>query len=1058
MAERPRSQSVAQTRPPVGSQSRASRLLQKVSNFKDRIRLTSRKTKDDRDGSNPYPSQTHLFGGVKPYMSHPLLGLSGMTVEPFNPADQDGDDSSASHSPARSDFRRPSPIPLSGLPQTNPPATISEGFVHESQIGVAITTRENSIDGLPQTLNTIPRPSTSDQPSNATIPSHTTITAQTTAGVISSNSNENISPIDMPRSSSDPKEKVKPGTNSPSASLGRTLIRKLSRPRLKTKSSSNHLTPSPASSSPTPSTPGVIPRPAVITYSTSLPAVQNAPITPPPDLTRRGTAPRLVLPPANHRFSLTLTDGSSARLSPSVIFRPPPLPIMRLPPLPTINIQPADLPAGGNSRGRVGLRNMPELPRQGNDPEEDGDEDDIQEDGDEDEDLEDGDEGSGARNMGSSLSNYDDESFGRPSTSMSGSIDGGGLLPPSLSSRTKSHSRSSSYTENVLLSDIDISRIDLSFLDHPPPDIKGKGKARSDGEEEDDHGADTSRTPTSGSPHRDYFNHRTRSIDRHTRAHARKDSVSPARTPRASDSLRTMLPAPSHSPSPLDAPPRPGMYKRASRSMIDIHAIAKKEELEKMIRDDEEAVKVERRRSLVVRDGQRASLIIDKMELSTVPDEEEAVEGVSPENKLQNRFSKAPAYDSIPHPLRRRRSMPMYTEATTPPPYPSFAPFAHPMSASVKIQPRDDEGREHLPSYSNDIYVKTIIPRKMEFTAPGVQAKDRKWRRVMCVLEGTVLKIYRCPAGTTGVSAIGEWWEKKVGVGDVSQPAAGTSTIATSNSGASLVAEGVPKAGEQGRDVTELRVDPPTPVPTGSTFSTQQPSATRSRLNIAVQLLKPSRPHGRSQSDAPIPPPKSQSPRPSLSVPGPPHGSVSSSSSSRPSTATGRYPSTTPSSTSGNSMALSVPSSASSQQFSSESSPSSSPSRSQFRPGKGDLPDPDPTDLIKAYTMQNAESGLGNDYIKRKNVIRVRVEGEQFLLQAKDVAGVVEWIEALQASANIALDLDERLMPKGPLFPRRRRRRGVRRPVTDTTGPTRLSIDHVATVTNTPANTLASYE
>lgn len=45
--------------------------------------------------------------------------------------------------------------------------------------------------------------------------------------------------------------------------------------------------------------------------------------------------------------------------------------------------------------------------------------------------------------------------------------------------------------------------------------------------------------------------------------------------------------------------------------------------------------------------------------------------------------------------------------------------------------------------------------------------------------------------------------------------------------------------------------------------------------------------------------------------------------------------------------------------------------------------------------MQNAESGLGNDYIKRKNVIRVRVEGEQFLLQAKDVADVVAWIEVI---------------------------------------------------------------
>lgn len=73
--------------------------------------------------------------------------------------------------------------------------------------------------------------------------------------------------------------------------------------------------------------------------------------------------------------------------------------------------------------------------------------------------------------------------------------------------------------------------------------------------------------------------------------------------------------------------------------------------------------------------------------------------------------------------------------------------------------------------------------------------------------------------------------------------------------------------------------------------------------------------------------------------------------------------------------------------------------------------------------MQNAESGLGSDYTKRKNVIRVRMEGEQFLLQAQGIAEVVEWIEGFHAAANIALDLDERVMPKGPIFPRRRRRR-----------------------------------
>jgi hypothetical protein len=53
----------------------------------------------------------------------------------------------------------------------------------------------------------------------------------------------------------------------------------------------------------------------------------------------------------------------------------------------------------------------------------------------------------------------------------------------------------------------------------------------------------------------------------------------------------------------------------------------------------------------------------------------------------------------------------------------------------------------------------------------------------------------------------------------------------------------------------------------------------------------------------------------------------------------------------------------------------------------------DPADLIRSYTMQHAESGLGADYIKRRNVIRVRLEGEQFLLQAQNVEMVVEWIE-----------------------------------------------------------------
>jgi len=93
---------------------------------------------------------------------------------------------------------------------------------------------------------------------------------------------------------------------------------------------------------------------------------------------------------------------------------------------------------------------------------------------------------------------------------------------------------------------------------------------------------------------------------------------------------------------------------------------------------------------------------------------------------------------------------------------------------------------------------------------------------------------------------------------------------------------------------------------------------------------------------------------------------------------------------------------------------------------------PNQKELLRAYTLQNAESGLASDYLKRKNVIRVRMEGEQFLLQARDVAEVIIWIEGIQAATDIALDLDDRPMPKGPMFPRRRRRRRPANQATET--------------------------
>jgi len=79
--------------------------------------------------------------------------------------------------------------------------------------------------------------------------------------------------------------------------------------------------------------------------------------------------------------------------------------------------------------------------------------------------------------------------------------------------------------------------------------------------------------------------------------------------------------------------------------------------------------------------------------------------------------------------------------------------------------------------------------------------------------------------------------------------------------------------------------------------------------------------------------------------------------------------------------------------------------------------------VLRLFSLQNAETGLASDYHKRKNVIRVRADGEQFLIQADNVLMAIDWIETFQAGANVSLDLDERPMVKVAALPRRRRRR-----------------------------------
>lgn len=74
----------------------------------------------------------------------------------------------------------------------------------------------------------------------------------------------------------------------------------------------------------------------------------------------------------------------------------------------------------------------------------------------------------------------------------------------------------------------------------------------------------------------------------------------------------------------------------------------------------------------------------------------------------------------------------------------------------------------------------------------------------------------------------------------------------------------------------------------------------------------------------------------------------------------------------------------------------------------------------RRYTLQAADVGIATDYVRRSNAIRVRAEGEQFLLATSNLLNVILWIEKLSAAIAISLDLDERELPSYRTVPKRR--------------------------------------
>ncbi|TAQ84890.1 hypothetical protein B7494_g6778 [Chlorociboria aeruginascens] len=79
--------------------------------------------------------------------------------------------------------------------------------------------------------------------------------------------------------------------------------------------------------------------------------------------------------------------------------------------------------------------------------------------------------------------------------------------------------------------------------------------------------------------------------------------------------------------------------------------------------------------------------------------------------------------------------------------------------------------------------------------------------------------------------------------------------------------------------------------------------------------------------------------------------------------------------------------------------------------------------FLRSYNLQHADVGVAADYMKKKYVIRVRAEADQFLISCLKIETFVLWIQSLFAAIDLALPLDDREIPRDLSIPQPQRRR-----------------------------------
>ncbi|KIR58695.1 hypothetical protein I314_05534 [Cryptococcus bacillisporus CA1873] len=444
--------------------------------------------------------------------------------------------------------------------------------------------------------------------------------------------------------------------------------------------------------------------------------------------------------------------------------------------------------------------------------------------------------------------------------------------------------------------------------------------------------------------------------------------------------------APAPQPRPQQISQRPSLYTQTSISMINLPPKTQGSE------DTEDGMLVKPKLE-TVKSGEQLPfrITLPPQQVPSVPNvilspAEWARPPPTPAAGL-NGFNFSVAGKDKQKELKRRRSA---DDLVTPPPK-----YEPPFPGTFVPKPRDEEGREKLPNYWCSVHIEGMLQRKMEFTGEKdlgtgpdgkkriekIQARDRSWKRYYFILHGTALLVYKfdphrfplkidAPVPTIDDDDADEFLHvhpaperrRRTSSSVAIGPSNKRSTVSV-DPGRRGPADAINSTVRRGSGDSASPIGIPLPGRRTSESNTVgSGNYRRSSLSIVHNAED-----GNDVKDAAL----FNSQR---------RGSASGTNTVFPSSSYGS---------------------------------TNTPLSSHFQHNA----------LVKQYSLNKTESGLAADYHKRRNVVRVRADGEQFLLQTDSARDMVDWVEAFQAATNVAKDLDERPMPKIITLPRRRRRR-----------------------------------